>query len=90
MCKKVADAFKREVAEFAISSGLSRKQVAADFGVCISSVDRWIKRFGRIPADLTTQNDLVSENKRLRRELQVALQERDILKKATAFFASQK
>ena len=35
------------------------------------------------------QLDLASENRRLRRELSIARQEREILKKAAAYFAKE-
>ncbi len=90
MAKKIEEAFKREVVDFALTSGLPRKQVAADFGISVPSVDRWIKLYGKASGSCQSVADLAAENKRLRKELQIAQQERDILKKATAFFASQK
>jgi len=90
MAKKIEEAFKREVVDFALTSGLSRAQVAADFGVSQVSVDRWIRLYGNASGSGQSVADLAAEVKRLRKELQIAQQERDILKKATAFFASQK
>lgn len=90
MAKNIEESFKREVAHFAITSGLARRQVAADFGVSLSSVNRWVDQFGDGSVLAAETADLATENKRLRKELQIAQAERDILKKATAFFASQK
>ena len=80
MSKKIEESFKREVAEFAITSDLTRKQVAANFGVGLSSVNRWVELYGKSTGFDGHHMDLVSENKRLRKELQIAQQERDILK----------
>ena len=38
---------------------------------------------------MATQSDITAELKRLRRENEILRQERDILKKATAFFARE-
>ncbi|MBL4750564.1 MAG: transposase [Amylibacter sp.] len=35
--------FKQEAVRVALTSGLSRKQVAADFGVGFSTLSRWIQ-----------------------------------------------
>jgi transposase len=42
MAKKIEESFKREVAHFALTSGLPHRQVAVDFGVSLSSVNRWV------------------------------------------------
>ena len=35
--------FSQEVAHVALTSGLTRKQVASDFGIGFSALSRWIK-----------------------------------------------
>ena len=35
--------FSQEVARVALTSGLTRKQVASDFGIGFSALSRWIK-----------------------------------------------
>ena len=44
---------------------------------------------GRLSTHMATQSDITAELKRLRRENEILRQERDILKKATAFFARE-
>lgn len=83
MAKKIEDGFTREVAKFALTSGLPRQQVATGFGISILSVERWVKQVGGDNTVSSEALDLVTENKRLRRELQIAQAERDILKKTT-------
>lgn len=86
---KHSEDFKREAVRIALSSGLSRERVAADLGVGKSTLGKWI--FHYRPADLVAQPqaDLARENERLRLENRILKEERDILKKATQFFASQ-
>jgi transposase len=82
--------FKREAVRLAKTSGLTRKQVAADLGIGLSTLGKWISTYRpEVPADLPSA-DLLKEVEQLRRENRVLKEEREILKKATAFFASQK
>jgi len=87
---KHTEEFKREAVRIALTSGLPRERVAKDLGVGKSTLGKWLARYR--PADLVAapQADLAHENERLRLENRVLKEERDILKKATQFFASQK
>ena len=60
--------FRQEVVRVALTSGLSRKQVASDFRIGFSTLSRWIKeeRSNIIPSE--PQIDLIKENERLRKE----------------------
>ena len=82
--------FRQEVVRVALTSGLSRKQVASDFRIGFSTLSRWIKeeRNNIIPSE--PQIDLIQDNERLRKENRLLREEREILKKATVFFAKQK
>src|SRR6056297_3446551 len=92
------DEFKRQAAERVATSGLSIMDVAAELGVHETQLRRWIRQFGKSgtgPARrLNTQAqgpspaDLAAENARLKRELQKAQTERDILKKSRAHLRS--
>ena len=87
---KHSEEFKREAVRIALTSGLPRARVAADLGVGKSTLIKWISHYR--PTDLVSapQADLARENERLRLENRVLKEERDILKKATQFFASQR
>lgn len=93
MALKQTEEFRREAVRIALSSGLPRARVAADLGIGKSTLSHWISQYRS--SDLTatvseTQMDLARENERLRLENRVLREERDILQKATQFFASQK
>ena len=64
--------------------------MAADFGVGFSTLSHWIQQDRKNPEKPTMQTDLEREIAELRKENRLLREERDILKKATVFFASQK
>ena len=87
---KRTDEFRADAVRIALTSGLTRKQVADDLGVGMSTLNKWITASRE--TDVVSKEDLslIQENDRLRRENRILKEERDILKKATVFFASQK
>jgi len=87
---KRTDEFRQDAVRIALTSGLTRKQVADDLGVGMSTLNKWIT--ARRDTDVVSKEDLdlAKENDRLRREIRILKEERDILKKATQFFAGLK
>ena len=90
--KQFTPEFRAEAVRLAQTSGCSHREIAADLGVGRSTVRNWIDRqrdreMDALPAD--RQEDMAAELKRLRRENEVLRQEREILKRATAFFAKE-
>jgi transposase len=85
-------AFRAEAVELARSSGQTIPELAADLGVSGQTLRNWLHQAdvdagrGR-PGELSTTER--EEFRRLRRENQVLRQEREILKKAAAFFAKE-
>ena len=73
------------------SSGKSVPEIAEDLGINPRTLYQWIT--SHKPKDKGVEGagerDLEAENKRLRRELEIARQERDILKKAMGVFARE-
>jgi len=89
MGHKHSDEFRREAVRIALTSGLTRRQVAADLGVGFSTLSKWIQLGRRDEILSAPQEDLAKENDRLRREVRLLKEERDLLKKATVFFVEQ-
>ncbi|GBR55618.1 transposase [Neokomagataea thailandica NBRC 106555] len=90
MAVKQTEEFRREPVRIALTSGLPRGRVASDLDVGQSTLSHWISQYR--PTDdisLDAQTDLAFENERLRRENRFLREEREILKKATQFFASR-
>ena len=84
--------FRAEAVRLARSSEKSIPALAADLGVSSEALRHWLRRAdadeGRgQPGDLTT--DEREERRRLRREVKTLQQEREILRKAAAYFAKE-
>ena len=84
------DEFRKDAVRIALTSGLSRKQIADDLGIGMSTLNKWITTHGDTDVVSNEDRELALENDRLRRENRILREERDSLKKATQFFASQK
>ena len=82
--------FRARAIELVRTRGLSRAQVARDLGINAETLRLWIKQAdidAGQRAGLTT--DEQAELTRLRRENRILREEREILKKAAAFFARE-
>lgn len=83
--------FRTEAVRLIRSSGKPLSQISKDLGVSEQSLRVWIKQAdldeGRRDDGLTT-NEL-EELRQLRRKVRVLEEEREILKKAAAFFARE-
>jgi len=83
--------FKREAVQLVTARGVSVAQAARDIDVHATVLRRWIRQYGNDPAgavpghcQMTPADD---ELHRLRREVAKLKAERDIPKKAAAYFA---
>ena len=87
---KHTEEFKQEAVRIALTSGLPRDRVAADLGIGKSTLGKWLALYRPSDLVIAPQADLARENERLRLENRVLREEREVLKKATQFFASQR
>ena len=93
--RRFAQEFKLEAVRLAAIGDRSIREVARDLGIGANMLGQWKRqaelRADHSPADIFPGNGkLMSQDeeiRRLRREVTVLREERDILGKATAFFA---
>jgi len=83
--KRYTDEFKKEAVKQVTERGYSVTEVAERLGVTSNSLYTWIKRFGGKENKAETQDR--AEIAKLKSELRRVTEERDILKKAAAYFA---
>lgn len=79
------EAFKREALRLLSSSGKSARQLEQDLGITPGLLYKWKARY-QIDAVQNVlrpseRHDLEAENRRLKRELEIVRQERELLKK---------
>lgn len=84
--------FEAEAVRLVQASGRTQREVADDLGIGLSTLVRWVGRSRDRLIDEPPKpgsEDVAAELKRLRRENEILRQERDILKRATAFFVRE-
>lgn len=83
--------FRAEAVRLARTSGSSVSEIAKELGCSAESLRLWMKQAdldeGIRQDGLTTEQQ--DENRRLRRQLRIVTEERDILKKAVGYFAKE-
>jgi transposase len=88
--RSFSDEYKTEVVELCRTSDKSITEVAGDLGLTVSAVRRWVAQAdidaGRKPGMTSEEH---AELVQLRKENRVLREERDILKRATVFFAKE-
>ena len=71
------------------NGGFEVKDVSSRLGVSPHSLYQWIKRYGVPTEQRLAKEDQAGRIKQLEAELRRVKEERDILKKAAAYFAKQ-
>lgn len=89
--KKYNEEFKREAVRLMESRGSRTiEQIADDIGVGAGQLYKWRQQYGGVASTkAAVVVDLAAENKRLKKELEQALKERELLKKSIAFFVKE-
>ncbi len=100
-----SDEFKRDAVRIALTSGLTRRQVASVLGIGLSTLGKWIRAISdeaKAPerdADLLRENERLGKENRILRDLSrirkqssglFSRRKWEVLKKAAQFFAAQK
>ena len=82
--------FKESAVKLAIESDHPIAKTAKDLGINVNTLHTWIGKYSKPKTPVVrTDEHIYDENKRLKKELARAVQERDLLKKATAYFARE-
>ena len=84
---KYDEEFKKNAVQLSYASPRTVKEVAGDLGISEPLLYRWRKKYTK-DGDKTRFATLEEENRALRRQLAEARIEADMLRKATAYFAS--
>jgi len=84
---------KQTAIEMALQGNKSAKAVAEELGISPKTMYGWLRRYrqehGLDQTEVVKQESMEEELKRLRKENARLKMEREILKKATAYFAKQ-
>ena len=90
---KYTKEFKQDAVSMVTEQGYSANEVARRLGVGQSNVSRWVRELRKDQQDgvegEVSRKELEAEVKRLKKENQRLQMEREILKKAAAFFAKE-
>jgi len=85
--KRYPEEFKIEAVRQVTDRGYSVAEVAARLDVTTHSLHAWLKKYGPDAATHQAKAEEQAEIRRLQKELKRVTEERDILKKAAAYFA---
>ena len=90
--RKFTREFKTEAIKLVTEQGYTQAEAGKNLGVTPTNISRWIKEGGVSPGKGVGQKELTAEQEelgKLRVEIKRLKMEREILKKAAAFFANE-
>lgn len=91
--REFTDEFKNDAVRLVTEQGYSCTEVGRRLGINHTNISRWVRLYRNeiegSDNNKSSQRELLEENKRLKKENKRLLMEREILKKAAAFFASE-
>ena len=85
--KRYTDEFKAEAAKQVIEQGRPTREVALRLGISCDALYAWVRERRKAPEVRESEASQAGEVRRLQAELRRVTEERDILKKAAAYFA---
>tara|TARA_R110000803_G_scaffold33057_3_gene72526 strand:+ start:226 stop:513 length:288 start_codon:yes stop_codon:yes gene_type:complete len=86
---RFSDEFKKDAVSQVVDRGYSVKDVAERLGISTKSLYTWKAQFSKPDKVRDDEIALSSELRRIKKELARVTEERDILKKAAAYFARE-
>jgi transposase len=86
--RRYSDEFKEEAVKLITEQGYKLSEAARNLDINVSMLSRWQRAFGP-ESDGSIDADEKAELQRLRKENKTLRMEREILKKAAAFFAKE-
>jgi transposase len=87
--KQYSEEFKREAVRLVTQKGYSNNQAGKAVGVCHTTIRAWVSRYAPEQPAPTTYASAQDELAQLRKENARLRMERDLLKKAAAYFAAE-
>ena len=90
--RSFTEEFKRDAVKLVAVQGYSFKEAALALKINVKNLREWHERFAPEPKACgkeATLDEVLAENAMLRKRLQEAELDREILKKATAYFAKE-
>lgn len=81
--------FKTQAISLVREADRSASEVAKELGINVNTLYNWLSSVTDKSQKQPANEDILAENKRLKKELAQAELERDILKKAAAYFAKE-
>jgi len=87
--KRYPEEFKIEAVKQVTDRGYKIGEVAEHLGVTPKSLHDWVKKYGDTGSQHQTITDQQEEMRRLKAQLRRVTEERDILKEAAVYFASE-
>jgi len=87
--KRYSEEFKIEAVRQVVDRGYSVSSVCSRLGISTKSLYEWISRFGKPDSRHNQVTAQQQEIRALKAELRRVTDERDILKKAAAYFAKE-
>lgn len=90
MVRKFSDEYKTDAVKMVLENGISALKVSKDLGIGHSTLSKWVKLYRSETGGQIDQIKDQEELRKLRAENQKLRIERELLKKAAVFFATER